>query len=96
MGPRLRAVRRDHGLVLRPGRERFQVGFPNQTLDDTGQYFTDGDAQSRPERRNAVDRPTAAALAEAFLAFDHDPEANVAVFYGESGEIGRASCRERV
>jgi enoyl-CoA hydratase len=40
---------------------------------------------SRPERRNAVDRPTADALAEAFLAFDRDPEASVAVFYGEGG-----------
>lgn len=40
---------------------------------------------SRPERRNAVDRPTAEALAEAFLAFDRDPNAAVAVFYGEHG-----------
>ncbi|MFM9862562.1 MAG: crotonase/enoyl-CoA hydratase family protein [Micropepsaceae bacterium] len=40
---------------------------------------------SRPGRRNAVDRPTAEALAEAFLAFDRDPKAAVAVFYGEHG-----------
>jgi enoyl-CoA hydratase len=40
---------------------------------------------SRPDRRNAVDRPTAEALAGAFLAFDRDPEAAVAVFYGEGG-----------
>ncbi len=40
---------------------------------------------SRPDRSNAVDRPTATALAEAFLAFDSDPAASVAVFYGESG-----------
>lgn len=40
---------------------------------------------SRPDRRNAVDRPTAEALAEAFLAFDRDPDAAVAVFYGEHG-----------
>jgi enoyl-CoA hydratase len=40
---------------------------------------------SRPERRNAVDRPTAAALAEAFRAFDADPEARVAVLWGEGG-----------
>ncbi len=40
---------------------------------------------SRPDRRNAVDRPTAEALAEAFLAFDRDPEASVAVFFGEHG-----------
>jgi enoyl-CoA hydratase len=40
---------------------------------------------SRPDRRNAVDRPTAEALVEAFLAFDRDPAAAVAVFYGENG-----------
>jgi enoyl-CoA hydratase len=40
---------------------------------------------SRPDRRNAVDRPTAEALAEAFLAFDRDPGAAAAVFYGEGG-----------
>lgn len=39
----------------------------------------------RPEARNAVDGPTAAALAEAFRAFDADPEAAVAVLYGEGG-----------
>jgi enoyl-CoA hydratase len=40
---------------------------------------------SRPQRRNAVDGPTAAALAEAFRAFDADPEAAVAVLHGEGG-----------
>jgi enoyl-CoA hydratase len=40
---------------------------------------------SRPERRNAVDRRTAAALAEAFRAFDDDDEARVAVLFGEGG-----------
>ena len=40
---------------------------------------------SRPERRNAVDGATAAALAEAFRAFDADPEAAVAVLHGEGG-----------
>jgi enoyl-CoA hydratase len=40
---------------------------------------------ARPERRNAVDRATAAALAEAFRAFDADPEASAAVLYGEGG-----------
>ena len=39
----------------------------------------------RPERRNAVDGPTAAALAAAFRAFDADDEAAVAVLYGEGG-----------
>jgi enoyl-CoA hydratase len=40
---------------------------------------------SRPERRNAVDGGTAAALADAFRAFDADPEAAVAVLHGEGG-----------
>ncbi|MGK5556112.1 crotonase/enoyl-CoA hydratase family protein [Actinomadura kijaniata] len=40
---------------------------------------------SRPEVRNAVDGPTAAALADAFRAFDADPDAAVAVLWGEGG-----------
>jgi enoyl-CoA hydratase len=40
---------------------------------------------SRPERRNAVDRPTAEALAAAFRAFDDDATAAVAVLWGEGG-----------
>jgi enoyl-CoA hydratase len=40
---------------------------------------------SRPERRNAVDGPTATALADAFRAFDADPGAAVAVLHGEGG-----------
>jgi enoyl-CoA hydratase len=36
----------------------------------------------RPERRNAVDRPTAAGLLEAFERFDADPDAAVAVLAG--------------
>jgi enoyl-CoA hydratase len=40
---------------------------------------------SRPERRNAVDGPTAAALADAFRAFDADPDAAVAVLHGTGG-----------
>ena len=39
----------------------------------------------RPARRNAVDGPAAAALADAFRAFDADPGAAVAVLYGEGG-----------
>ncbi|GAB3494660.1 crotonase/enoyl-CoA hydratase family protein [Amycolatopsis cihanbeyliensis] len=38
-----------------------------------------------PEKRNAVDGPTAAALAEAFRAFDADEDAAVAVLHGEGG-----------
>lgn len=40
---------------------------------------------SRPRRRNAVDGPTAAALADAFRTFDDDPEAAVAILHGEGG-----------
>jgi enoyl-CoA hydratase len=42
---------------------------------------------SRPERRNAVDRDTADALVEAFEAFERDPEARVAVLWGEGGDF---------
>jgi enoyl-CoA hydratase len=40
---------------------------------------------SRPERRNAVDGPTAAALAQAFRDFEADPDAAVAVLHGQGG-----------
>ena len=40
---------------------------------------------SRPAARNAVDGPTAAALAEAFADFDADDSAAVAVLWGEGG-----------
>lgn len=40
---------------------------------------------SRPDVRNAVDRPTAAALAAAFLAFERDEQALAAVFVGDHG-----------
>jgi enoyl-CoA hydratase len=39
----------------------------------------------RPGARNAVDGPTATALAEAFRAFDADDSQSVAVLYGEGG-----------
>lgn len=40
---------------------------------------------NRPETRNAIDGPTAAALAEAFRTFDADDEARVAVLWGAGG-----------
>ncbi len=40
---------------------------------------------SRPGQRNAVDRPTASALLDAFHAFAADPSAKVAVLWGEGG-----------
>jgi enoyl-CoA hydratase len=39
----------------------------------------------RPEVRNAVDGATARELADAFRAFDADPDAKVGVFFGEGG-----------
>ena len=39
----------------------------------------------RPERRNAVDRPTAQALADAFQSFEADANASVAVLTGRGG-----------
>lgn len=41
----------------------------------------------RPERRNAVDGPMAAELAHAFKAFDQDPDADVAVLWGNGGHF---------
>ena len=40
---------------------------------------------SRPEVRNAVDSATAKGLADAFRSFEADPDAQVAVFFGEHG-----------
>src|SRR5689334_3918580 len=39
----------------------------------------------RPHARNAVDGPTAHALADAFRAFDADDNRSVAVLYGDGG-----------
>lgn len=41
----------------------------------------------RPERRNAVDGPMALELADAFADFDADPDAAVAVLFGEGGHF---------
>ncbi len=41
----------------------------------------------RPERRNAVDGPMAAELADAFRRFDTDPDSSVAVLYGDGGHF---------
>ena len=40
---------------------------------------------NRPEVKNAVDRPTAEALAEAFREFERDDQASVAVLHGRHG-----------
>jgi enoyl-CoA hydratase len=41
----------------------------------------------RPEVRNAVDAPTAQSLHQAFVAFDADDDASVAVFHGAHGHF---------
>src|SRR5436190_15939512 len=41
----------------------------------------------RPERRNAVDAPTAAELADAFRRFDADDDCDVAILCGEGGSF---------
>jgi enoyl-CoA hydratase len=41
----------------------------------------------RPERRNAVDPPTAALLRAAFAGFDADPTASVAILTGAAGSF---------
>ena len=41
---------------------------------------------SRPEARNAMDPESAAALYDAFLAFDADDEASIAVFAAVTGD----------
>ena len=53
---------------------RVEIGGPVTTI-----------IMSRPERRNAVDGPMAAALRDAFLAFEADDSQNVAVLWGEHG-----------
>ena len=42
---------------------------------------------NRPAVRNAVDRPTAEALADAFRAFDSDRDSRVAVLAGAGGNF---------
>jgi enoyl-CoA hydratase len=42
---------------------------------------------SRPQVRNAVDRKTAQALADAFREFEADDDARVAVFWGDHGHF---------
>src|SRR4029450_7028323 len=42
----------------------------------------------RPDRRNAVDRPTGTALAAAFRVFERDKNARVAGLWGAKGAVG--------
>jgi enoyl-CoA hydratase len=58
-------------------------GSPTVTTSTDGRVLTV--SIDRPEVRNAVDRPTAAALAEAFRTFDGSPDLDVAVLTGSGG-----------
>lgn len=48
---------------------------------------------NRPQARNAVDRPTADALVEAFTAFDVDESASVAILTGEGNFCAGADLK---
>ena len=51
---------------------------------------------NRPERRNAVDRETAEALARAFREFEADDEALVAVLHGDHGTFSAGADLEAI
>ena len=73
-----------------PGGEASRSGGPGGTPQvNTVQVDRKGPVTTvilnRPAVRNAVDGPTAAALAEAFEDFDADPDASVAVLFGAGG-----------
>jgi len=74
----------DHGSFryLCPGQEEHGMNSPVR-VEKSGPITTV--ILDRPEVRNAVDRKTAAALAEAFLAFEKDHEAKVGVLAGDHG-----------
>lgn len=76
----MRAARREEGT--RRHRKSMAV-MENVRVDEAGPVRTV--VLSRPEARNAVDGPTAAALADAFREFDADDDAAVAVLWGEGG-----------
>jgi len=51
---------------------------------------------SRPDVRNAVDADTARALYAAFIGFEEDADAKVAVFHGAHGHFARAGTSRPV
>jgi len=63
-------------------------------IDDDGEIWTV--TIDRPEVRNAVDGPTARALADAFRAFDADVAARVAVLTGAGGHFCAGADLRRV
>ena len=63
-------------------------------IDDAGEIWTV--TIDRPEVRNAVDGPTARALADGFRAFDADGAARVAVLTGAGGHFCAGADLRRV
>ena len=59
----------------------------NQTVEVIRQGEVTVVTLNRPEVRNAVDADTARQLYDAFLIFDADPDARVAVFHGAHGHF---------
>lgn len=68
---------------MRVTRRRRYVLRMSVRIERAGPVFTV--VLHRPEARNAVDRPTAQALIDAFNTFEADAEARVAVLWGEGG-----------
>jgi enoyl-CoA hydratase len=62
-----------------------EPGFHNLVVERLGTVWTV--TLNRPQVRNAVDGPTARALAAAFRAFDADEQACVAVLQGSAGSF---------
>jgi len=67
--------------------ERLWENAPVPTIDLTADGPVIIVTICRPERRNAVDGATAAALLEAFTGFEDDPAASVAVLTGAGGSF---------
>jgi enoyl-CoA hydratase len=61
------------------------AAYPTVRVDHDGPVTTI--IIDRPEVRNAVDRPTAEALASAFVEFEKDTKASVAVLWGAGGSF---------
>src|SRR5689334_5337806 len=74
-------------MQARPGRPGIvsQPESPTMTIRIEKDGPTTTVILNRPDVRNAVDRTTAAALADAFRAFDGDPEARVGILHGDHG-----------